>query len=453
LDPHLWASLLTLTILEIILGIDNLIFISLVSNRLPASQQSRARRTGLALAVITRLLLLAGMAWLVGLTRPLFAVFGHPVSLRDLILAAGGLFLLAKGTVEIHATVEGVEEEIRQSRVSGFWAAIAQILVLDVVFSLDSVITAIGMAQHLPVMAAAVIIAIAVMLLASESLSRFVNEHLSVKLLALSFLILVGMALIADGIGFHIPRGYLYFAIAFSAFVEFLNLQAAKRRRRKAPEPVPAHDVLPFRILLLAAALLLPPVLFPREAVAEWGVEVTPYAGYAIGGSFEDNTTGADLDAREGGIFGLLLDLSDSPETQYELFYGFQRTKVTGGGTLGGDPLFDLDIHYLHLGGTYMFPGDKIRPYIAGGLGATHFVPSGSGLNRKTFFSLSLGGGAKIPLSSHVGLRLEGRGLLTVLPDTTEIFCVSSGGAACRVSVKGDVFGQFLLMAGITFSL
>ena len=151
-------------------------------------------------------MLLASIAWLAGLTKPLFAVFGHPVSLRDLILAAGGLFLLAKGTVEIHATVEGVEEEIRQSRDFRVLGGNRQILVLDVVFSLDSVITAIGMAQHLPVMAAAVI-AIAVMLLASESLSRFVNEHISVKLLALSFLILVGMALIADGIGFHIHRG------------------------------------------------------------------------------------------------------------------------------------------------------------------------------------------------------------------------------------------------------
>ena len=208
-----------------------------------------------------------------------------------------------------------------------------------------------------------------------------------------------------------------------------------------------------FRTLPVAAALLLSSVLFSGEAGAGWGVEITPYAGYTIGGNFEDNTTGTRLDIREGGSFGLVLDLSDSPETQYELFYGFQRTKVTGGGTFGGDPLFDLDIHYLHLGGTYMFPGEKIRPYIAGGLGATHFVPNGSGLNPKTFFSFSLGGGAKIPLSGHVGLRFEGRGLLTVLPDTTEIFCVSSDGAACRVSVKGDVFGQFLLMAGITFSL
>src|SRR3990172_7536557 len=159
-------------------------------------------------------------------------------------------------------------------------------------------------------------------------------------------------------------------------------------------EPVPAPGAHLFRILLLSAAFLLSSVLFPGEAGAEWGLEITPYAGYTIGGNFEDNATGTTLDTREGGNFGLVLDLSDSPETQYELFYGFQRTKVAGGGTLGGDPLFDLDIHYLHLGGTYMFPRDKIRPYIAGGLGATHFVPHGSGLNPKTCFSLSLGGGA-----------------------------------------------------------
>jgi predicted tellurium resistance membrane protein TerC len=237
LDAQLWASLLTLTALEIVLGIDNLIFISIVSGRLPADRQRSARRTGLALAVITRLLLLAGIAWLVGLTQPLFAVRGHPVSLRDIILAAGGLFLLAKGTAEIHATVEGVEEEIRQSQAKSFRAVIAEILLLDIVFSLDSVITAVGMARHLPVMAAAIVIAVAVMLLAAEPLSRFVQTHLSVKLLALAFLILVGMALIADGIGFHIPRGYLYFAIAFSVFVEILNLRAAKRRREKVAGP------------------------------------------------------------------------------------------------------------------------------------------------------------------------------------------------------------------------
>lgn len=216
---------------------------------------------------------------------------------------------------------------------------------------------------------------------------------------------------------------------------------------------VSAPGVLRFRLPLLAAALILSSALFPGEAGAEWGLEITPYAGYSIGGSFDDNTTGANLDIKEGGSFGLVLDLSDSPDTQYELFYGFQRTKVTGGGTFGGDTLFDLDLHYLHVGGTYMFTGDKVRPYIVGGLGATHFVPHGSGMNRKTYFSISLGGGAKVPISDRVGLRLEGRGLLTVLPDATEIFCVSSGGAACRVSVKGDVLGQVLLTAGITFSL
>ncbi|MGE5700443.1 MAG: outer membrane beta-barrel protein [Deltaproteobacteria bacterium] len=218
-------------------------------------------------------------------------------------------------------------------------------------------------------------------------------------------------------------------------------------------KPVPAPGLLRFRLLLLAAALIVSSVLFPGMAGAEWGLEITPYAGYSIGGSFDDNTTGANLDVREGGSFGIIFDLSDSPDTQYELFYGFQRTKVTGGGTFGGNTLFDLDLHYLHVGGTYMFAADKVRPYIAGGLGATHFVPHGSGMNPKTYFSISLGGGARIPISDRVGIRFEGRGLLTVLPDATEIFCVSSGGAACRVSVKGDVLGQVLLTAGITFSL
>ena len=211
--------------------------------------------------------------------------------------------------------------------------------------------------------------------------------------------------------------------------------------------------ILPFRIFLFAAALILSSVLSPGEAGAEWGLEITPYAGYTIGGSFTDNATGANLDVQEDGSYGLVLDLADTPETQYELFYGLQRTKVTGGGTIGGETLFDLDIHYLHLGGTYMFTGDKVRPYIAGGLGATHFVPHGSGMDRKTYFSISLGGGVKIPISGHVGLRFEGRGLMTILPDSTEIFCVSSGGAACNVKVQGDVLGQILLMAGITFSL
>jgi predicted tellurium resistance membrane protein TerC len=230
------ASLLTLTALEIVLGIDNLVFISIMSNRLPVEQQSSARRTGLALAVITRLLLLASIAWLAGVTAPLFSVFDHPVSLRDLILLGGGMFLLAKGTTEIHATVEGVEEEMRHVKAASFVSVIIQIMILDIVFSLDSVITAVGMANQLSVMAAAIIIAVAVMLFAADPLSRFIHEHVSVKMLALSFLILVGAVLIADGMGFHVPKGYLYFAIAFSVGVEALNLTATKRRRRQAAQ-------------------------------------------------------------------------------------------------------------------------------------------------------------------------------------------------------------------------
>jgi predicted tellurium resistance membrane protein TerC len=232
-DLQLWASLLTLTALEIVLGIDNLVFISILSSRLPLEQQSKARRTGLTLAVLTRLLLLASIAWLASLTAPLFFVADHAVSLRDLILIGGGLFLLAKGTTEIHATVEGVEAEMREVKAASFKTVIAQIMLLDIVFSLDSVITAVGMAQQLSVMAIAIIIAVIIMLYASEPLSRFIQEHLSVKMLALSFLILVGVALIADGMGFHIPKGYLYFSIAFSVAVEALNLMATKRRRQR----------------------------------------------------------------------------------------------------------------------------------------------------------------------------------------------------------------------------
>jgi len=233
LDPTIWASLLTLTALEIVLGIDNLLFISILSNRLPLEQQPSARRSGLALAVITRLLLLASIAWLAGLTKPLFSMFEYEVSLRDLILLGGGLFLLAKGTTEIHTTVEGVEEEMREAKAASYLSVIIQIAILDIVFSLDSVITAVGMAQHLPVMAAAIIIAIGIMMFAAEPLSQFINTHVSVKMLALSFLILVGVALVADGLHFHIPRGYLYFAIAFSVGVEILNLLAKQRRQRR----------------------------------------------------------------------------------------------------------------------------------------------------------------------------------------------------------------------------
>ena len=232
-DPNAWASLLTLTALEIVLGIDNIIFISIMAAKLPVHQQEKARKIGLALALITRLMLLASIAWVATLTQPLFSIGTFAVSGRDLILIGGGLFLLAKGTIEIHNTVEGHEEEGAARAVASFGGVVVQIMLLDIVFSLDSVITAVGMSDHLPVMVAAVVIAMAVMLFASGPVGDFVNRHTTVKMLALSFLLLVGVALVADGLGFHIPKGYLYFAIAFSALVEALNLMAAGRRRKR----------------------------------------------------------------------------------------------------------------------------------------------------------------------------------------------------------------------------
>lgn len=231
LDVDIWASLLTLTALEIVLGIDNVIFISVVAARLPADRQRSAQRLGLALALIGRVALLASLVWIIGLTQPLFEIGGLAISWRDLILIAGGLFLLAKGTMEIHETVEGDDDVASTAAPRSYASAIGQILVLDIVFSIDSVITAVGMSQHLPVMIAAVVIAILVMLLAAGPVSDFIQRHPTSKMLALSFLLLVGMALVADGLHYHVPRGYLYFAIAFSAGVEALNLWAGNRRR------------------------------------------------------------------------------------------------------------------------------------------------------------------------------------------------------------------------------
>lgn len=231
-DPNAWASLLTLTALEIVLGIDNVIFLSIVTGRLPVHQQRQARLIGLGLAAGMRVLLLLSITWIIGLTAPVFSLGTYVVSWRDLVLIGGGLFLLVKGTMEIHHAMEGEVSE-GQVAVSSFAAAIAQIVLLDLVFSLDSVITAVGMSDHLPVMIAAVLIAVGVMLLAAAPVSRFIERHPTVKMLALSFLLLVGVALIADGLHFHIPRGYLYFAIAFSIGVEALNLIAAAARKRR----------------------------------------------------------------------------------------------------------------------------------------------------------------------------------------------------------------------------
>jgi len=231
-----WASLLTLTALEVVLGIDNVIFLSIVSQKLPPEQARLARRLGLALALLGRIALLFSLTWIIGLIEPVFSLFGQAFSWRDIVLFLGGLFLMAKGTMEIHHTMEDADH-IPASPVRGLFATvILQILVLDIVFSLDSVLTAVGMSDELPIMVAAVVIAMIVMLVASEPLSAFVNKHPTVKILALAFLLLVGMALVADGLQVHIPRGYLYFAIAFSVTVEALNLWTAARRKRRRAE-------------------------------------------------------------------------------------------------------------------------------------------------------------------------------------------------------------------------
>ena len=222
-DPQVWISLLTLTGLEIVLGIDNVIFISILAGKLPAEQQPKARQLGLSLALLTRIALLASIAWIAKLTNPLFAVLGHGVSGRDLILIIGGLFLIVKSTMEIHDKLEGEEGHASAKVAASFARVIVQIMLLDIVFSLDSVITAVGMAQHLAVMIAAVILAMGVMLLAAGAISDFGNKHPTLKILALSFLLLIGTTLIAEGMGFHIPKGYVYFAMAFSFGVEMLK--------------------------------------------------------------------------------------------------------------------------------------------------------------------------------------------------------------------------------------
>ncbi|RME78654.1 MAG: TerC family protein [Chloroflexi bacterium] len=232
-DPQGWVALVTLVVLEIVLGIDNIIFISILAGKLPQHQQKKARQTGLSLAMFVRIGLLFSLAWIIGLTQPLFTVFHHPVSGRDLILLAGGLFLLGKSTYEIHEKLEGEEGHAEARLRVSFWGVIFQILLLDVVFSLDSVITAVGMAEHLSIMVIAVVIAVLIMLWAAEAVSSFVNRHPTVKMLALSFLLLIGFSLVAEGLQFHIPKGYIYFAMGFSVLVEALNL----RLRAKA-EPV-----------------------------------------------------------------------------------------------------------------------------------------------------------------------------------------------------------------------
>jgi predicted tellurium resistance membrane protein TerC len=237
-DPAVWASFLTLTVLEIVLGVDNVIFISITAARLPEAQRRSARTIGLALALVVRIALLFSIAWIIGLTAPVFSVGEHPVSWRDMILFAGGLFLIWKAATEIFAEVEGEANEASVARAT-FQAVIFQIVLLDVVFSLDSVITAVGIADHLEVMVAAVIIAIIVMMIAAEPIAGFVEAHPSTKMLALAFLVMIGMSLVADGFGYHIERGFIYAAMVFAGAVEGLNLlRASRRRKTKAPPDV-----------------------------------------------------------------------------------------------------------------------------------------------------------------------------------------------------------------------
>jgi predicted tellurium resistance membrane protein TerC len=232
-SPEAWIALVTLTVLEIVLGIDNIIFISILSGKLPAHVQARARSLGLSAAMVMRILLLLSIAWIIGLTRPLFEVLGFEVSGRDLILLAGGLFLLGKATHEIHDKLEGESDSELVRRVPSFGAVIFQIMLLDIVFSLDSVITAVGMAEDLMVMIIAVVIAVGIMLIAAGPISEFVERHPTVKMLALGFLLLIGMSLVAESFDQHIPKGYIYFAMGFSVFIELLNLRA-----RRVSEPV-----------------------------------------------------------------------------------------------------------------------------------------------------------------------------------------------------------------------
>ena len=236
-SPEAWIALGTLTALEIVLGIDNIIFISILVSRLPENQRNLGRRVGLGLAMLARLVLLFSIAWVMGLTAPWFTVFTREISGRDVILILGGLFLLGKATHEIHASLEGVTESEHKTTASTLGSVLLQIAVLDIVFSLDSVITAVGLVKHISIMAVAIILAVGVMLIAAKSIGDFVDGHPTIKVLALSFLILVGVTLIVEGFDVHVPKGYIYFAMAFSVAVEMLNI----RMRKKQRQPVKLH--------------------------------------------------------------------------------------------------------------------------------------------------------------------------------------------------------------------
>lgn len=239
LDPEAWVALATLTALEIVLGIDNIIFISILVSRAPVQQRQKARIIGLSLAMLMRIALLLSLAWVMSLTKPLFSVYEAVISGRDLVLIAGGLFLIAKSTLEIHNALEGEETSAKEYVATNLLGVLLQIAIIDIVFSLDSVITAVGMAQHIPVMVLAIIIAVLIMMAAAKTISDFVDARPTVKMLALSFLVLIGVALVGEGLDLHIPKGYIYFAMAFSVVVELLNLPL----RGRSKTPVRLHKI------------------------------------------------------------------------------------------------------------------------------------------------------------------------------------------------------------------
>ena len=243
-DPAAWVALVTLVVMEVVLGIDNLIFISILTNKLPAEMREKARRIGIGLALIMRLALLGTVAWIVQLTTPVFELFGHGFSWKDMILIAGGLFLVWKATKEIHHNVDPVDKEedfIASSASTTFASAIGQILILDLVFSIDSIITAVGMTPHVPIMVVAVLAAVTVMLVAATPLANFIEKNPTIVMLALAFLLMIGTTLIAEGMGFHVPKGYVYAAMAFSALVEVLNMFARRKRERDRKAKAAAH--------------------------------------------------------------------------------------------------------------------------------------------------------------------------------------------------------------------
>ena len=295
-DPTVWLGLATLVVLEIVLGIDNLIFIAILADKLPPAERDQARVVGLVLAMVMRLALLASISWLVTLTAPLFTVFDHAFSGRDLILFVGGLFLLFKGTMELHERMEGGDEHQGGSKLyAGFWPVVAQIVVLDAVFSLDAVITAVGMVEHLPVMMAAVIIAIGLMILASKPLTRFVNAHRTVIILCLGFLLMIGFSLVAEGLGFQIPKGYLYAAIGFSVLIEAFNQWAQFNRRRFLVGKRPLRERTAEAVLRLLGG---------RAEPAEVGEDVAALAGDAGSESFV-------FDSTERAMIRSVLNLSE----------------------------------------------------------------------------------------------------------------------------------------------